>query len=272
MRLPSSILRRLRRGGLGLVLGLGLSLVSVAACGGGGKAELAAADREYAPLPGPDDVPGDLTRMVVGERWPATYPADAPIKGAEEPLVTIVEYSDFECPFCGSFAATLDELVGAYPQDVRVVFQQFPLAMHPGAEPAARASIAAQAQGRFWVMHDRLFRERHAGGDERLVELAGELGLDPERFAADLAAEATAQRVAAEQAKGKAIGVRSTPNFFINGIRVEGALKPEALARVVDQERKGSQQLIDAGASRAEVYARYMRAAKEQHPRLELPK
>lgn len=250
----------------GLLLGAALGLC---ACG---NVEQAPADPQYAPLPGPEDVKSNLSRMVVGERWPATYPDDAPIKGAKEPLVTIVEYSDFECPFCGSFAATLDELVGAYPEDVRVVFQQFPLAMHPGAEPAARASIAAGAQQRFWAMHDRLFRERHAGGEERLVELAGELGLDTDRFAADLKAEATAKRVADEQAKGKAIGVRSTPNFFLNGIRVEGALKPDALRRLVDQERQGSQQLIDAGSTRAEVYARYMRAAADQHPQVERSK
>lgn len=261
MNLKVTVLTRVGGVLLGAALGLG-------ACG---NTELAPADTQYTPLPGAKDVKSKLSRMVVGERWPATYPDDAPIKGAKEPLVTIVEYSDFECPFCGSFAATLDELVAAYPNDVRVVFQQFPLAMHPGAEPAARAAIAAGAQKRFWAMHDRLFRERHAGGEERLVELAGELGLDTERFAADLGAEATAQRVADEQAKGKAIGVRSTPNFFINGIRVEGALKPDALRRVVDQERQGSQQLIDAGSTRAEVYARYMRAATDQHPRLSLP-
>jgi len=248
----------LRSAALGLLLGL-------AACG---SPPLAPADGQYDPLPGPDDVKGNLSRMVVGERWPATYPDDAPIKGAAQPLVTIVEYSDFECPFCGSFAATLDELCAAYPDDVRVVFQQFPLTMHPGAEPAARAAIAAAGQGRFWAMHDRLFRERHAGGEERLVEIAGELGLDTERFAADLASDAVTQRVVDEQAKGKRLGVRSTPNFFINGIRVEGALKPDALRKVVDQERQGSQQLIDSGATREQVYARYMRAALDQHPEL----
>ncbi|MCX4239873.1 DsbA family protein [Paraliomyxa miuraensis] len=225
----------------------------------------AAADPQLPPLPGPEDVDGSLDRMVEGERWPAIVSAEAPAKGAAQPLVTIVEYSDFECPFCGAFAQTLDELVAAYPDDVRVVFQQFPLSMHPGAEPAARASIAAQAQGRFWVMHDRLFAERHANGTERLVEIADELGLDEAKFAADLEAEATAQRVRDEQAKGREIGVRSTPNFFINGRRVEGALKPEALQRLVELERQGAQQLVDAGSARAQVYARYMRAAVDQH-------
>ncbi len=227
--------------------------------------EPAQADPKLDPLPGPEAVDGTLTRMIPDERLEATIRDDAPAKGAALPLVTIVEYSDFECPFCGSFSATLDELVAAYPDDVRVVFQQFPLGMHPGAEPAARASIAAQAQGRFWVMHDRLFAERHASGPERLVELAMELGLDPDQFRADLEAEATAERVRAEQSQGRAIGVRSTPNFFINGKRVEGALKPDALRELVERERQLAQQLVDAGTERSKVYARFLRAARDQH-------
>lgn len=242
---------------LGLVGALGL-----ASCR---AVEPAEADPKYEPLPGPDAVDGTLTRMIEGERFFASYSDDAPIKGAKEPLVTIVEYSDFECPFCGGFAATLDELVAAYPEDVRVVFQQFPLGMHPGAEPAARAALAAQAQGRFWAMHDRLFAERHANGSERLVEIARELGLDPVAFEAALQADATAQRVKDEQAKGREIGVRSTPNFFINGRRVEGALPADALRKLVELERQGAQQLVDAGAKRSEVYARYLRAARDQH-------
>jgi protein-disulfide isomerase len=237
-------------------------LFALAACRAIDPAE---ADPQLAPLPGPDAVDGTLTRMIEGERFAAIVAPEAPSKGAAEPLVTIVEYSDFECPFCGSFSATLDELVAAYPGDVRIVFQQFPLAMHPGAEPAARASIAAQAQGRFWAMHDRLFAERHANGTERLVELAVELGLDPEKFRADLEAEATAARVKAEQEKGREIGVRSTPNFFINGRRIEGALKPDALRQLVELERAQAQQLVDAGSKRSDVYARYMRAAVDQH-------
>lgn len=244
-----------------LLLG-GLLAVGLAACR---AIEPAEADPQLSPLPGPDAVDGTLTRMIPDERLAAIVPVEAPAKGAAEPLVTIVEYSDFECPYCGAFAATLGELVAAYPDDVRVVFQNFPLAMHPGAEPAARAAIAAQAQGRFWAMHDRLFAERHANGTERLVELAVELGLDPERFRADLEAEATAARVRDEQARGRSLGVRSTPNFFINGKLVEGALPPDALRELVERERKLAQQLVDAGSKRADVYARFMRAAADQH-------
>ncbi|MCH9687129.1 MAG: thioredoxin domain-containing protein [Deltaproteobacteria bacterium] len=241
--------------------GVGLWL-TLASCK---SVEPAAADPQLEQLPGPDAVDGSLNRMVVGERHAALVTPADPAKGAAQPLVTIVAYSDFECPFCGGFARTLDELVAAYPDDVRIVFQHFPLPMHRGAEPAARAAIAAQAQGRFWAMHDRLFRERHVAGKEALVALAEELGLDATRFTADLDDPATAKRVADEQAKGRGLGVRSTPNFFINGRRVEGALPPDKLQQLVDLERQAAQQLVDAGAKRNEVYARYMRAAVDQH-------
>ncbi len=245
-------------------LGLSACLaVMSAACGAGGSSS---ADPQLPPLAGPDTVSASLNRMVMGERWPVVIADGAPAKGAAAPLVTIIEYSDFECPFCGGFATTLDELVAAYPDDVRVVFQHFPLPMHRGAEPAARAAVAAQAQGRFWAMHDRLFRERHVDGVEGLTEVADQLGLDTTRFAADLESDATKQRVADEQARGREVGVRSTPNFFINGRRVEGALPPDKLQKLVDLERQAAQQLVDAGAKRGEVYARYMRAALDQHP------
>src|SRR5262245_56808667 len=92
-----------------------------------------------------------------------------------------------------------------------------------------------------------------------------ELGLDPDRFRADLEAEATVERVRSEQQKGRENGVRSTPNFFINGRLVEGALKPDVLRELVDLERAQAQQLVDAGSKRGDVYARYMRAAIDQH-------
>src|SRR5690606_4762791 len=116
-------------------------------------------DPSLAPLPTLEEVDDRFARHIVGPdmRQRALYEADSPVKGAAEPLVTIVEYRDFQCQFCGRFAATLDELLVAYPDDVRIVFMQFPLPMHPKAEGAAKAAIAAGQQRRFWAMHDRLF-------------------------------------------------------------------------------------------------------------------
>ncbi|MEM6993234.1 MAG: DsbA family protein [Myxococcota bacterium] len=214
-------------------------------------------------LPGPGDVDGKLSRIIPGKRRPATYTMDAPaaVKGAASPLVTIVEYSDFQCPFCGTLASALHELVSAYPDDVRIVFRQFPLAFHKQAEPAARAVIAAGRQQRFWAMHDVLFANRSKLSDEALPEYADGVGLSRKTFEADFADAAVAKRVADEMAQGRKLGVSGTPSMFINGFFVGGMLEPDKLTEVVDGERRVAEALIEAGSKREEVYARFMRAA-----------
>ncbi len=189
------------------------------------------------------------------------YEADDPVRGASEPLVTIVEFSDFQCPFCGQFAQTLEELIKAYPDDVRLVFKQFPLPMHPDAEIGARAAIAAKAQDRFWAMHDTLFAQRHAMDEDDVVEHAAALGLDTAAFSALLADPATAARVKADIAFGQARGVRGTPAFFVNGRGFSGALPPDKLQAILAEEREMAQAMIAGGCPRAEIYARIVRAS-----------
>ncbi len=218
-------------------------------------------DREFAALPGPADVDDKLDAMIEGERVAVVLePGDA-IDGAAEPLVTIVEYSDFQCPYCGQFAQTLHELVTTYPEDVRVVFRQFPLPMHPDAELGARAALAAGDQGRFWAMHDRLFEHRSNMKREDVEAHASSIGLDMAKFKAALDDPALAERVAAHKRGGMALGVRGTPSWFANGRYVSGALKPEALAELIERERELGRSLVAAGSTRAEVYARIMHAA-----------
>ncbi len=209
----------------------------------------------------PDEVDDSLSRLVEGERVRATYGATDPWKGAAEPLVTIVEFSDFECPFCGRLAATLEAVAARYPDDVRLVFKQFPLAMHARAEPAARAAVAAHAQGKFWEMHDLLFADRKKLGDADIVAHAREIGLDVAKFEKDYADPATAAKVAAEMNEGRVLEVSSTPTFFVNGRKVQGAKDEEAIAQIVEEERAAANKLIAGGAKRAEIYARFMRAA-----------
>lgn len=238
------------------------SLLLVLACN---KATGASeADPVFAkPLPGAaevDDRFGSAVRNVEA-RVAVPYDADDPVRGAAEPLVTIVEFSDFQCPFCGQFAQTLDELVKAYPDDVRLVFKQFPLPMHPDAEIGARAAIAARAQDRFWAMHDRLFAQRHAMDEDDVVDHAVDLGLDKSSFSAALADPATAARVQADKAFGQARGVRGTPAFFINGRPFSGALPPDKLEAIIAEERDMAKAMIDAGCPRAEIYARIVRAS-----------
>ena len=237
---------------------MGTTAALVAGCG-----SKAPADPTYAALPGPGDVDDKLSRIIPGKRRAALYELTAPaaVKGAAKPLVTIVEYSDFQCPHCLTAARALDELVVVYPDDVRIVFRHFPLPFHKQAEPAARASVAAGLQQRFWAMHDKLFANRGDLSDEAISGYASDLGLDGGKFATDFASGAVADRVAAEMDEGRGLGVKGTPSMFINGVFVGGMLKPDKLTEVIDGERRVAEELIKAGSTREEIYARFMRAA-----------
>ena len=208
-----------------------------------------------------DDAHAELAKGQ-GDRVRATYKSTDAIRGAAEPLVTIVEYSDFQCPFCGTFAATVHELEAVYPEDLRVVFHQYPMPMHPQAPLAAKAAIAAQAQGKFWAMHDWMFANRTTLAREQLVAAAVDLGLDKAKFEAALDSEDTAKRLELEQTLGRRLGVRGTPSFFVNGRRFSGAMDAQALGAIIDEERAFAKTLVDAGVPRKEVFARIMRAAK----------
>jgi protein-disulfide isomerase len=215
-----------------------------------------------APLVTMEDVDDSLAEHVQGDRVRVPYDAHAAIKGAEQPLVTIVEFSDFQCPFCGQFANTLDELLSSYPEDVRLVFMQYPMPMHPDAPLGAKATLAAAGQGRFWAMHDRLFAHRTAMKRDDLLEHAKALGLDVAAFEAALDDPATGHRLEVEQALGHRLAVRGTPTFFVNGRGQAGAMDGAAVAKLVEEERQHAKRLLDAGAKREEIYARIMRAAR----------
>jgi protein-disulfide isomerase len=215
------------------------------------------------PLVTMEDVDDRFAEQVAAgpSRVRVPYKKEDAIRGAAVPLVTIVEFSDFQCPFCGQFANTLHELERTYPDDVRIVFKQFPLPMHPDAPLAAMAAIAAQQQGKFWAMHDTMFKHRTALKREGLLEHAKDVGLDVEAFEAALDDPATKHRLDLETMLGRQLGVRGTPSFFINGRFHSGAMDPAALGQLVEEERAFAKGLIDAGAKREEVYAHLMRAA-----------
>lgn len=213
-----------------------------------------------------DDVDDGLKGSVTGERFRVTYGEDDNYKGAENPLVTIVEFSDYQCPFCARFTSMLEELVKdpAYKDDVRIVFKQFPLPMHKDAQMGAEASLAAGAQGKFWEMHDKLFQNPKAMTRQDVEKYAQEIGLDVKTFTADLDSGKFKGKVTADMELGKKFGVRGTPSFFINGMWQRGAPRTiDALKQIVDGEKKAAEALIAAGSKREEVYARYMRAGAE---------
>ncbi|MBS2016286.1 MAG: thioredoxin domain-containing protein [Deltaproteobacteria bacterium] len=160
---------------------------------------------------------------------------DAPIRGASRAPITIVVFSDFECPYCVRLESTLRAVDGAYPGKVRVAFRNLPLPMHPHARLAAKAAVAADNQRRFWPYHDVLVQHRDALDREALRGYAGEVGLDLARFDHDLDDPATEKRVAADAARAAALGVSGTPVAFVNGRRVSGAQPLKTFKALIDR-------------------------------------
>jgi protein-disulfide isomerase len=161
-------------------------------------------------------------------------PATMPVKGPENALVTIVEVSDFQCPFCSRVGPTIKELMKAYPNDIRIVWANQPLPFHNNAKPAAIAALAAHKQGKFWEMHDKLFENQQGLSAENYEKWAKEIGLDVEKFKKDQQDPAIAKQIDAEQAASNAVGAGGTPSFFINGKLIQGAQPVDAFKKAID--------------------------------------
>ncbi len=170
---------------------------------------------------------GPRLSLPVSERDHAHGPADA--------AVTLVEYGDFECPYCRAAVPIVGELQQALGEQLRFVFRHFPLhALHPHAQNAAEAAEAAAAQGRFFGMHTALFEHQDALGDDDLVTYAADLGLDTDRFRRDLRTHAHAGRVQADIDSGLESGVRGTPTFYIQEVRYDGLLGVRQLLTAIE--------------------------------------
>jgi len=167
-------------------------------------------------------------RISVAAEGPARGPKDAP--------VTIVEFSDFECPYCGAAHETVDQVMNAYAGKVRLVYRQFPLSFHPHAAKAAEASLCAADQGKFWEYHDVLFKNQKKLEPTDLKAHATEVGMDGQKFGQCLDSGDKKQAVDADQKAGLAAGVGGTPAFFINGIFLNGAQPVDEFKKVIDGE------------------------------------
>jgi protein-disulfide isomerase len=165
--------------------------------------------------------------------------ATGPARGPENAKVTIVEFSDFQCPFCSRAIKTVDDVVKQYDGKVRLVFRQFPLDFHQQAAKAAEASLCAGDQGKFWEYHDKLFANQQALQVEDLKKYAGELSLDAAKFGECLDSGTKAAQVSADLEAGKKVGVNGTPAFFINGVMISGAQPIEEFKAIIDEELKG---------------------------------
>jgi protein-disulfide isomerase len=162
---------------------------------------------------------------------------DSPVRGDPNGSVTIVEFSDFQCPFCARAAPLITELLKKYPKGVRFVYKQFPLPMHQTARPAALWSLAAQSQGKFWEMHDILIQNQPTLDPSKVDDLAKQAGLDLGRFKADLEKNGAdyAKRVDADVALGSTVDVRGTPTIFIGGKKVR-VRTVEGMSAMIDTE------------------------------------
>lgn len=155
--------------------------------------------------------------------------------GPDDAPVTLVEYGDYECEYCGQAHTIVQELLRQRPETVRFVFRNFPLTqIHPHAQAAAEAAEAAGGQGVFWPMHDHLYEHQDALDNESLIAYAGELGLDVEQFERELAAHEYTDRVRTDFMSGVRSGVNGTPTFFINGRRHNDAWDLDTLLATVD--------------------------------------
>lgn len=156
------------------------------------------------------------------------------IDGPAYAPVTLLEYGDYECPYCGQAYVILQELEEVLGEQLRVVFRHFPLAtIHPHAQPAAEAAEAAGAQGQFWEMHGMLFENQQALEDEDLYEYAADLGLEIERFSLDMVEHRHAERIREDIVSGIRSGVNGTPTFFINDVRYDGAYDANSLGAAI---------------------------------------
>ncbi len=171
---------------------------------------------------------------------PVSIPvAGAPVRGPADARITLVEFSDFECPYCSAAVKQVDAVMAAYPKDVKLIYKQFPLDMHPHARMAAEASLAANEQGKFWEMYDVLFKNFRRLSRENILALAQQIGLDINKFKADLESGKYKAVIDKDLADGDAAGVYGTPSFYINGRQYNGELTLAALKPILDATLKG---------------------------------
>ncbi len=162
--------------------------------------------------------------------------AKGPAKGPADARVTIVEFSDFQCPYCSRAEGTVDQVMTEYAGKVRLVFRHFPLPFHEHAAKAAEAAACANEQGKFWDLHKQLFANQQKLGLEDLKAHAAVVGLDAAKFAECLDQGKMKATVDADQEAGKKVGVNGTPAFFINGVMLSGAQPIAEFERVINQE------------------------------------
>jgi protein-disulfide isomerase len=173
-------------------------------------------------------------RLKVAADGPAQGPANAPIE--------LIEFSDFQCPYCLRAHPTLKQVLSTYGDRIRFVYRNYPLPSHPNARPAAEAAQCAAEQGQFWPYHDRLFADQSKLSDDDLKASAAALGMGAAQFNACFDSHKYRARVEADMQAGNDAGVNGTPAFFINGRMLSGAQPFDEFKRVIDEELANKRQ------------------------------
>jgi protein-disulfide isomerase len=174
--------------------------------------------------------------MLDPPRQTVNVTADDPSSGPASAPITVVEFSDYQCPFCARVVPTLTKLRATYGDKIRIVFKDFPLPNHAEAPKAAEAALCAGEQNKYWEMHDRMFANQRALGVPSLKQMAVGLGLDAAKFDQCLDSGKHAASIAADMKQGEALGVQSTPTVYVNGRPVVGAQPFEFFQMVIDEE------------------------------------
>jgi protein-disulfide isomerase len=188
-------------------------------------------DRGQAPQNAPGNTPLPLKGKVSAD--------DDPSQGSTDATVTIIEYSDFECPYCARFySQTLSQIRKNYIDNgkVKLVYRDFPLDLHQNARKAAEAAECADEQGKFWEFHDKLYENQNSLDNESLKQYAKDMGLNTNQFNTCLDSGKMTQEVLKDFEDGSSYGVTGTPTLFINGIKVVGAQPYEFFKKIIDQE------------------------------------
>lgn len=203
----------------------------------------------------------------------AVLPGDAVALGPEDAAVAVIEFVDFQCPFCRrAHTETMLELRKKYGDKVRFVARHLPLEFHPAAPGAAKASIAARRQGKFWEFHDALLGGERPLSHETFLEIAGELELDIEKFKTDMQDPEVQRQIDDDVALSRRLGVQATPAFFINGRYLEGALSRGTFERYIDEELALAEKKRGEGVKAGEELAAIMADAlpEDQYPNASL--
>jgi len=180
--------------------------------------------------------------------------SESPTRGPATAPLTIVAFEDFECPFCARGHATLEALERLYPGKVRLVFKHSPLQFHSHAFVAARASMAAHAQGKFWAYHDALYRREARFDEDDLQEIAREVGLDLKEFKRAMQSPAIDRRIEADLELAMQLGVSGTPAYFINGRPLEGAVPLLHFRLLIEDELERANASLEQGVAPEDLY------------------